>query len=229
MWKTALFAVAAAFPLLAQVPCAPASLMAPSIPNSMSGGADRRRQQAQTQIEQGYLDLARRQQALAEQAAQEPVYTHPDTTPGMQWTQLMGQIGNQISDALLQGTLAGQRQQEIDLERQRFDSEEEQARQSELLRDRVLDPNFRYRDARLGIADWRINQDVLDAFSAARKAHGDFNELQPIMRILAEDVRPDWSHVTMPEYIECLYAIAKTANFVEPERQKILDARNTGQ
>jgi hypothetical protein len=87
--------------------------------------------------------------------------------------QLMDQIGNRVSDAFLQSTLADQRQRATDSERQRFDSRGEQAQPSELLQDRVLDSNFSYRDARSGISDWCINQDTLDAFSVARKAYGD--------------------------------------------------------
>ena len=172
---------------------------------------------------------------LAQQPIQVDVYTHSDISPGLQWAQLMTQMGADGSNAIAQGMQAGiqarlanQRQQEIDLERQRFEWDKDQARRSARLQDRVLDPNFGYRDARPALADWRINQDVLDAFKVARAAHQDFDALQPIMRTVAEAVRPDWSHVTMPQYIEILYAIAKTADFVEPARQKILDARNTG-
>jgi hypothetical protein len=173
---------------------------------------------------------------VAQQPVRVDVYTHDSTTPGLQWAQLVTQMGSQGVDAINQGfasgtqaKLADQRQQEINLERRRLDREQEDGRRSARLQDRMLDSNFGYRDARPRVADWRINQDVLDAFTAARKAHPDFDRLQPIMRVVAEAMRPDWSYVTMPEYIECLYAIAKTANFVEPARQKILDARNTGQ
>lgn len=159
---------------------------------------------------------------LAQQPVRVDVYTHDNTTPGLQWSQLMTQMGADTSQAISQGAQIGLRQQEIDLQRRRFEWEKEQARQSARLQDRVLDPTFGYRDARPALADWRINQDVMDAFAVARKAHPDFDALQPIMRTIADAMRPDWSRVTMPEYVECLYAIAKTADFAEPVRQRIL-------
>jgi len=147
--------------------------------------------------------------------------SNTNMTPAMQWAQLMANMQQQGNEAIAQGIAAGQRQQVIDLERERFEWEKKQARQSSLLRDRVLDPSFGYRDARHEMADWRINQDVIDAFKSARTVHPDFDALQPIMRIVAEAVRPNWQLVTMSEYIECLYAIAKHAGFTEPARQKL--------
>jgi hypothetical protein len=157
------------------------------------------------------------------------VYTYDNKAPGQQWAELIGNMGNagaqQVAASLQAGIAAGLRQQELDLARQRFEWEKEQAKQSARLQDRVLDQNLGYREAKPQVAEWRINQDVLDAFKAARKAHPDFDQLQPVMRVVADAVRPDWRHVTMPQYIEALYAIAKTTNFGEPARREIPDTQ----
>jgi hypothetical protein len=155
------------------------------------------------------------------------IYTNSDVSPGQQWAQFIGNMGNagaqQVAAGLQAGMAAGLRQQEINLARERFEWEKEQAKQSVRLQDRVLDQSFGYRDAKPQVAEWRVNQDVIDAFNAGRKAHPDFDQLQPVMRAVADAVRPDWSHVTMSQYVEALYAIAKTANFAGAARQKVLD------
>lgn len=159
--------------------------------------------------------------AFAQPPIQVDVYKHDGTTPAERFAGMMADQMNQATTSFLAGAQIGLERQRLDLERQRFEWEKEQARESARLKDRVLDPNFHYRDVRPQEAEWRVNQDVMDAFNRARREHPDFDALQPIMRVVAEALRPDWTRVTMTEYIECLYAIAKAADFAEPVRKKL--------
>ena len=124
---------------------------------------------------------------------------------------------------------ANQRQQSIDIEKARLAQTQgiPPQRESKLLQDRVLDTDFAfkfgYADLRSDVAKWRVNQDVSDAFTAARKAHSDFDALLPIMRVLAESLRPDWTRLTMADYIESLYAVAQMPS-LESVRRIVLAA-----
>jgi hypothetical protein len=101
----------------------------------------------------------------------------------------------------------------LDLAREREQRLAWEQKESARLQERVLDTNFGYTDFRRGVANWRLNQDVKDAFAFGRKQHADFDELLPAMRIVSDGVRPNWGKITMSEYMECLYSIAKTARF----------------
>lgn len=52
--------------------------------------------------------------------------------------------------------------------------------------------------------------------------HPDFNLLQPVMLHVAEAFLPDMSRMILSEYLECLYCIAKHADFAAPIRDQIL-------
>jgi hypothetical protein len=109
----------------------------------------------------------------------------------------------------------------LDLARDRERRLAELERESRRLQDRVLDQNFGYTDFRTGVANWRLNQDVIDAFAVGRRNHDDFDALVPIMRIIADGLRPQWGNVTMTEYVECLYSVAKNASFAAQARASI--------
>jgi hypothetical protein len=110
----------------------------------------------------------------------------------------------------------------LDLARQQQRQQREMDQRSAQLRDRVLDQNFGYRESRSGVADWKLNKEVMDAFAAARLAHPDFDALLPTMRIIADALQPRWAAITMTEYVECLYAVAKNATFAAQARAALL-------
>jgi hypothetical protein len=66
------------------------------------------------------------------------------------------------------------------------------------------------------------NGDITQALLLARMGHNDFDALVPSMQIIAEGIRPDWSKLTMGEYLECLYVIAKNASFAVQLRDRLL-------
>ncbi len=109
-------------------------------------------------------------------------------------------------------------QQSLDLQRERLRFEERQAQQ--------LSPPS-YHDAHPNEAAWRINQDVKDAIAACRALHEDCAKLQGMMDIIAGAVQPDWKRLTMAEYVECLYVIAKHATFGEKARELLAQAPAT--
>jgi len=55
------------------------------------------------------------------------------------------------------------------------------------------------------------------AFEAARATHADFVALEPIMHTIAQALYPDFSRIKPAEFVECLYAVAKYADFIAPE------------
>jgi len=110
----------------------------------------------------------------------------------------------------------------LDLARQQAEDARRAREQSARLQDRVLDDEFGFRAARREWATWKINQDVMDAFAHGRAAHPDFDALLPAMRIVADSLRPEWSRITMSEYVECLYVIARNASFASGARAALL-------
>ncbi|MBZ5623732.1 MAG: hypothetical protein LAQ69_34285 [Acidobacteriia bacterium] len=111
----------------------------------------------------------------------------------------------------------------LDLARQEAEEALRAREQSAALENRVLDDELGYKEFRRASASWKVNQDVMDAFAAGRLAHPDFDALLPAMRIIADSLRPQWSKVTMAEYVECLYVIAKNASFAAPVRTVLLN------
>jgi hypothetical protein len=67
------------------------------------------------------------------------------------------------------------------------------------------------------------NGDITQALLSVRMAHDDFEALVPSMQIIAAGIRPDWSKLTMGEYLECLYVIAKHASFAVQLRDRLLN------
>lgn len=152
--------------------------------------------------------------AFAQLPVQVDVYTHDlSTNPGLQWAQLMGELSSQGAQSFAAGAAIGLQQQRLNLERERLEWEKQ----------KEADRLPSYREVHTQEADWRINQDEIDAYKAARAAHPDLDALRPIMDVIAQALRPDWRRITMKEYVESLYAIAKGANFAEPVRQKIAE------
>lgn len=122
----------------------------------------------------------------------------------------------EVAEHLRQATL---QQQAIDEDKRHNLAEEQLKRQ--VLNDHVSD----YGTAHANEAQWRINQDVRDAIAACHQSHDDCERLDGIMQIISKAFRPDWTQITMQEYIECLYTIAKNAKFAQQARDIALNAR----
>ena len=75
-----------------------------------------------------------------------------------------------------------------------------------------------YREVHPDKAEWQINQDYKDAVNTCRALHDDCLKLDGMMNVIAGVLRPDWTKLTLTEYVECLYAVAKTASFGEQAR-----------
>ena len=63
-------------------------------------------------------------------------------------------------------------------------------------------------------------QMLVEALIAARKKHPDLDRLEALMETVGKALHPDFANkkITPAEYIECLYVIAKHADFVKPFR-----------
>lgn len=131
----------------------------------------------------------------------------------------VNQAMQNATQAMMAGRLASIEQQRVDLERERVSFEE---RQAELARQQ---DGASYRDAHTSEATWRINQDVKDAMAACRQAHDDCEKMQGLMLVISKAIRPDWTQLTMAEYIECLYAIARNATFGAQARAMLAAAQ----
>ena len=62
------------------------------------------------------------------------------------------------------------------------------------------------------------------ALLAAREKHPDFEKLEPIMETVGAALKPNFDDgkITVAQFLECLYVIARHANFVEPYRNMAL-------
>lgn len=118
-------------------------------------------------------------------------------------------VSGQAADRNLQ-------QQKLNLERERLTFDERQARQQ-----RAPD-ELSYREVHANEAEWRITQDEKDAFNGCRALHDDCEKLEVLMHVVAKTLRPDWTQMTMREYVECLYVVVKNADFAEQARRAIL-------
>jgi hypothetical protein len=67
--------------------------------------------------------------------------------------------------------------------------------------------------------------DMKQALLMAHMAHDDFDTFVPVMQIVADAVRPNWSKLTMSEYLECLYVIVKHASFSPGSRGFVPDPK----
>ena len=133
---------------------------------------------------------------LAQMPIRVDVYTHPQTPP----PDYVGPVYRALEQGV--DTAARIRQSQIeqgwlDLARKRERRMADVEQESRRLQDRVLDQNFGYLGFREGAATWKINQEVMDAFSVARKRHTDFDSLLPAMRIVADSLRPQWGKINM--------------------------------
>jgi len=73
-----------------------------------------------------------------------------------------------------------------------------------------------------------VDEVLLHAFNAARATHPDFNVLESIMNHCARALFPDFKLITPAEYIECLYVIAKYADFITPDVRQAAAFQTTG-
>jgi hypothetical protein len=107
-------------------------------------------------------------------------------------------------------------QQRVNIERERLTFDEHQAST------RGPSETLSYHAVHGNEAEWRINQDEKDAFNGCRALHDDCAKLDGLMRIVSKAIRPDWTQMTMNEYVECLYVIVKNAGFAEQARLTLL-------
>jgi len=66
------------------------------------------------------------------------------------------------------------------------------------------------------------DQALVEALLAARAAHPDFEALENAMATCGRALRPDWTRITVPEFIELLYCCVKYSNFTAPVRDELL-------
>lgn len=122
-------------------------------------------------------------------------------------------------DSLNQSVQVAQRMREMALGQQQLDEQHRHnLAEEQLQRLSVTDQTSDYRAAHSNEAAWRINQDVKDAINACHAVHEDCEKLDGMMNVISKAVRPDWTQISMAEYVECLYAIAKNATFGEQAR-----------
>ncbi len=65
-------------------------------------------------------------------------------------------------------------------------------------------------------------QALVEAIAAARKAHPDFEALEAAMASCARALRPDWSRITLPEFVEATYCVVRFSNFCSDVRDHLL-------
>jgi hypothetical protein len=101
---------------------------------------------------------------------------------------------------------------------------QEKVRPAVELQKLIVSDSFGYAEVFSGQPDAEINQTARNAIRLVRAAHpGDFDRLAPSMKIIAGAMKPDWQQVTMAEYVEALYAVAKNATFAQSARAVGLD------
>jgi hypothetical protein len=126
---------------------------------------------------------------------------------------------DQLNQTLMQQSALQQNQRQFDqlllLERQEFEARQQPG------------APLTYAAAHPTEAAWRVSQDVKDAIAACRALHDDCEKLDGMMKIIGGALKPDWKQLTMREYVECLYAVAKTAYFGEKARAMLVAAQQT--
>jgi hypothetical protein len=86
-------------------------------------------------------------------------------------------------DALRDGVKSAQVSRALDIEQRRVEEERRHNLAEEAIqRDEI---RTRYCEIHANEADWRINQEIKDAFTACRAAHQDCDQLGWIMKIIA--------------------------------------------
>jgi len=94
------------------------------------------------------------------------------------------------------------------------------AQRMKRLEDRLLDPDFGYRQYRSQLQSWQVIKEVDSTMAALRSEHSDLDEMLPFMRIIMESIRPNWAaKIELGEYLEGLYAISKSAGFAVATRE----------
>lgn len=130
-------------------------------------------------------------------AGQQPDYMGPFLQAQRDLTQILNSVRQDSIE-----------QEKIDVERERLQLEARPA-------------NLSYREVHANEAAWRVNLDVKEAIEACHKAHNDCAKLDPLMLVISKTLHPDWTQMTMGEYVECLYAIAKNATFAQQAREMV--------
>ncbi|HEX4807566.1 MAG TPA: hypothetical protein VH325_01470 [Bryobacteraceae bacterium] len=104
-------------------------------------------------------------------------------------------------------------------------AQEQKIRPAAELQKLIVSGGFGYAEVFSDQADSQINRVARDAVRIVRAAHpADFDQLAPSMMIIAGAMKPDWLQITMTEYVEALYAIAKNATFAQSARAVALKA-----
>ena len=68
-------------------------------------------------------------------------------------------------------------------------------------------------------------REVAEAIVAARQLYTDFDLLEPVMETVGRALLPDWSRITVSEYVECLFVVARHSAFMRDVREALLLAR----
>jgi hypothetical protein len=63
---------------------------------------------------------------------------------------------------------------------------------------------------------------IAETYLAFRRKHPDFDAMQSTMLLVSRALTPNWSRIDLAEYLEALYIVAKTADFVAPVRNQLL-------
>ena len=133
-----------------------------------------------------------------------------------------------VFDSIRQSTEVAQHLREMAIEEQQLAEQRRHDAAEEALERRALESgsveNLSYRGVHSNEAQWRLNQDVKDAIAACRNAHDDCEKLDGMMQVVSKALRPDWTQLSMKEYVECLYSVAKNAGFAEEARNTVLNA-----
>ena len=79
-------------------------------------------------------------------------------------------------------------------------------------------------DCTLGGRPLTVEQEQLlvEAMLAARSKYPGYEVLEPVMLYIAQAIVPNWSRITVAEFWECLYVIAKTSDFAAGAREQVL-------
>lgn len=133
-------------------------------------------------------------------------------TPYQAYMDPVNQATNQLNATLLH-------LREFQIQKQIADEQHRHNLAEEAMEQRSLDS---YRELHSNEAGWRQNQDVKDAIRACRETHADCAQLAGMMQVVSKALQPDWTQLTMAEYVECLYSVAKNASFAQRARDTAL-------
>ncbi|MGA8025875.1 MAG: hypothetical protein WB992_01935 [Bryobacteraceae bacterium] len=135
---------------------------------------------------------------------------------GVQYTQ-------PFFDSLHDGTvIAGQLRQAAMDQQVLNETRRHNLAEEQLVRRADTEDRSDYRGMHSREAEWRVNQEVKDAMAACHAAHDDCAKLDGMMLIISKALRPDWTQLSMNEYVESLYVVAKNASFAQQARTMIM-------